>query len=179
MQTLNFLAAHFRLGFGGQRRAQIAFARRAGDGHDHLALVFGALGHFDGGATFAPVEMPTRNPSSFASRRAMANASSLLTWMHSTICGFPLLSFKWRFFGTKPAPVPWILCGPGLSGSPGERLRDDRRILRLNRDGLKDGFARLDDFDATGDRAARADGGDEYPPCRRCRPDFLGRRLAM
>ena len=26
--------------------------------------------------------------------------------------------FRWRLLGTKPAPVPWILCGPGLSGWP-------------------------------------------------------------
>ena len=23
-----------------------------------------------------------------------------------------------RFFGTKPAPMPWILCGDGLTSSP-------------------------------------------------------------
>ncbi len=23
-----------------------------------------------------------------------------------------------RFFGTKPAPMPWILCGPGTTASP-------------------------------------------------------------
>jgi len=23
-----------------------------------------------------------------------------------------------RFSGTKPAPIPWILCGPGASGFP-------------------------------------------------------------
>ncbi|SVJ77395.1 Uncharacterised protein [Klebsiella pneumoniae] len=23
-----------------------------------------------------------------------------------------------RFFGTKPAPMPWILCGAGLTSSP-------------------------------------------------------------
>jgi hypothetical protein len=37
--------------------------------------------------TFAPVLMPTRMPSSLARRRAMAKASSLLTLMHSVICG--------------------------------------------------------------------------------------------
>ncbi len=47
-------------------------------------------------------------PSSLARRRAMANASLLLIWITSSstsVC---------RFCGMKPAPMPWILCGPGL-----------------------------------------------------------------
>src|SRR6266446_4253925 len=68
--------------------------------------------------TLAPEEIPARIPSSLARRRAIANESSLVTWMHSVIWGRPFSSFKCKFFGTKPAPVPWILCGPGLVGWP-------------------------------------------------------------
>ncbi|MNH22045.1 hypothetical protein D3C79_818850 [compost metagenome] len=63
-------------------------------------------------AMAAPEEMPQRMPSSCIRRRAMALDSSSLT------------SSTWstrdrsRFFGTKPAPMPWILCGLGLISSP-------------------------------------------------------------
>ncbi len=56
---------------------------------------------------------------------------------------------RFRFFGTKPAPVPWILCGPGLAELPGEGLRDDGRVLRLHGDRLKAGLAGLDDLGNT------------------------------
>ncbi len=50
--------------------------------------------------TLAPVLMPTRMPSSFARRRAMAKASSLETF--TTLLTWSMC----RFFGTNPAPVP-------------------------------------------------------------------------
>ena len=36
--------------------------------------------------------------------------------------------------GMNPAPMPWILCGPGRSGSLRRNWRDDRRVDRLDRD---------------------------------------------
>ena len=44
----------------------------------------------------------------------------------------------------KPAPSALDLVRAGLERLPGERLRDDRRILRLDGDGLEGGLARLD-----------------------------------
>ena len=58
--------------------------------------------------TFAPVLIPAKTPSSRASRRPHSNASSFVTVIT------PLNSDVSRFFGTNPAPMPWILCGPGL-----------------------------------------------------------------
>ena len=49
----------------------------------------------------------------------------------------------------------------GLDRLSGKRLRNDRRIFRLNRDGLERRLLRLDHFRAAGDGAAGADGGDE------------------
>ena len=83
-----------------------------------LPLFSGRLAASTAAQTLAPVLIPARIPSSLARRRAMANALSLDTRMHSVIWGAPSAVFKWRLFGTKPAPVPWILWGPGLSGSP-------------------------------------------------------------
>src|SRR4051795_11335071 len=51
-----------------------------------LPLFAGRLANSMAATTLAPVEIPTRIPSSFANRRAIANASSLVTWMHSVIC---------------------------------------------------------------------------------------------
>mmetsp|Transcript_94 Transcript_94/g.285 ORF Transcript_94/g.285 Transcript_94/m.285 type:complete len:203 (-) Transcript_94:417-1025(-) len=58
--------------------------------------------------TAAPLEMPTISPSSLARRRAIAIASSP---------GIETISSKSETSalpGMKPAPMPWILCGPGL-----------------------------------------------------------------
>ncbi len=60
----------------------------------------------------------------------------------------PLGSFRCRFLGTKPAPGALNLVRAGLQRLAGEGLRNDRRILRLDRDGLEGRLARLDDFDS-------------------------------
>mmetsp|Transcript_22974 Transcript_22974/g.31838 ORF Transcript_22974/g.31838 Transcript_22974/m.31838 type:complete len:206 (+) Transcript_22974:186-803(+) len=57
--------------------------------------------------TAAPDEMPTSRPSFWASSRAMTIASSLDTWTTSSIRAVSQLP------GMNPAPMPWILCGPG------------------------------------------------------------------
>ena len=56
----------------------------------------------------APDEIPLINPSSRASLLAVSIASSLLTYIISFI------KDKSQFLGTNPAPIPYILCGPGF-----------------------------------------------------------------
>ena len=58
--------------------------------------------------TAAPDEMPDNRPSSVASRRAISIACSLETFTTSSISDVSRIS------GMKPAPMPWILCLPGL-----------------------------------------------------------------
>jgi len=58
--------------------------------------------------TAAPEEMPQNIPSSMASRLAIRIASSEETVIVSSTSSVD------KFLGTKPAPIPWILCGPGL-----------------------------------------------------------------
>ena len=60
----------------------------------------------------APDEMPTARPSRAETSRAVAKASSLETWTTSS------RSERSQFFGTKPAPMPWILWGEGWTGWP-------------------------------------------------------------
>ena len=56
--------------------------------------------------TFAPDEVPAKIPSSLARRRAIALASSVETaWISLTSSGF-------QSGGTKPIPIPSILCEP-------------------------------------------------------------------
>ena len=55
----------------------------------------------------APQEMPASTPSRRAARRAVSIASSSSTAMISST------SVGSSTGGTKPAPMPWILCGPG------------------------------------------------------------------
>src|SRR5664280_1971431 len=54
----------------------------------------------------APEEMPTSRPSSSAARRARSKASSF-----STVMILSMISVS-RMAGTKPAPMPWMGCGP-------------------------------------------------------------------
>ena len=56
--------------------------------------------------TAAPEEIPTISPSSRASLLAIAIASALGQGLISSMSSLP------RIDGTKPAPIPWILCGP-------------------------------------------------------------------
>jgi hypothetical protein len=51
--------------------------------------------------------------------------------------------------GTKPAPVPWILCGPGLTGSPASVCVMTGESFGSTAMALNDGLLRLDHFDAT------------------------------
>jgi hypothetical protein len=57
--------------------------------------------------TEAPEEIPQNIPSSVASLRAMPIASAPETCTTSSIKDVS------QFPGMKPAPIPWILCGPG------------------------------------------------------------------
>src|SRR5271157_2910837 len=59
----------------------------------------------------APQEMPHSISSSRASRRAISKASSSRTVITSS------MTRVLRTSGMNPAPMPWILCGPGRSGS--------------------------------------------------------------
>ena len=55
----------------------------------------------------------------------------------------------------KPAPMPWIGCGPFGAA------RQHRRGVRLDGDALEAGLARLDHLAHAGDGAAGADAGDQ------------------
>ena len=79
----------------------------------------------------APQEIPPAMPSARASSRAVRKASSSVTGMTSSI------TLRSRTSGTKPAPMPWILCGPlappestgEAAGSTPTTRTDGRRAL--------------------------------------------------
>ena len=74
----------------------------------------------------------------------------------------------------KPAPIPWILCGPGL---PPERTGLSAGSTAIT---LSAGLPRLQHLADAGDRAAGADAGDEDVDLAiGVVPDFLGRGPAM
>ncbi len=132
------LSTHRRARFGGERRAQVTFARRAGNRHDESCLCFQDDWPLQSRRRHSRRwKCRTKMPSSFASRRAIANASSLETCTHSTICGLPALSFKCKILRNKARARALNLVRAGLDRLAGERLRNDRRIFRLNRDGLE------------------------------------------
>ena len=63
--------------------------------------------------------MPQKTPDMVGSLRAKARASSELTVIISAT--FERTSSK--TFGTNPAPMPWIVCGPGLLRTAAENGR--------------------------------------------------------
>ena len=136
---------------------------------DGLACDFRARPTSIAAAIAAPDEMPTGMPSSRATRRAVSKAVWLPTVTTSSIRP------RSRIAGTKPAPMPWILCGPGWPPeSTGESSGSTATIAQ--RSGLR-GFSTCAD---AGDRAAGADAGDEDVDLA-CGvvPDLLGRGAAV
>ncbi len=119
-------------------------------------------------AMAAPDEMPTGMPSSRAVNRAMSKAVWLPTVTTSSITS------RSRIAGTKPAPMPWILCGPGAPPV------QDGRVLRLDRDHAHARLAALQYLADAGDRSAGADAGDDNIDFAvGVVPDFLRRRAAV
>ena len=96
-----------------------------------LPLVSARRATLRAAATAAPEEIPARMPSILARSLAVSNASSLVI---VTISSMMLLL---RTSGTKPAPIPWILWGPGLppertgdaAGSTATVLKEGLRLL--------------------------------------------------
>jgi hypothetical protein len=74
----------------------------------NLPLFSGLLATSTAAQVAAPEEMPAKMPSSLANLRAVAPAFSLVTWIISSTASGLYTS------GTNPAPMPWILCDPGL-----------------------------------------------------------------
>jgi hypothetical protein len=80
----------------------------------------------------------------------------------------------------NPAPVPWILCGPGFNGSPFKVWLMTWRIRRFDGDRLEAGLARLDHLDTAADRSAGSDRRDDDVDLPvRIRPDLFRGGLAM
>ena len=74
----------------------------------------------------------------------------------------------------KFGPMPWILWGPGVP------FGEQRRVGRLDGDDLRAGDALLEHLADAGDRAARADAGDEVVDLAvGVADDLLGRGLAV
>ena len=71
--------------------------------------------------------------------------------------------------GTKPAPMPWILCGPGRAAG------EHRRVGRLHGDRAEARLALGEHLGDAGDRAARADARDQHVDLAvGVGPDLLG-----
>ena len=93
--------------------------------------------------------MPHSTPSRRAASRAVSIASSSSTAMISSSRS------RSSTGGTKPAPMPWILCGPGRPPDSTGRRRG------LDGDHLDVRVALLQERAGAGDRPAGADAGDE------------------
>ena len=107
-------------------------------------------------------------PSSRATRRAVSKAVWLPTVTTSS------MTERSRIVGHEAGADALDLVRAGLAA------RQDRRILRLDRDDLRDGLARLQHLADAGDGAAGADAGDEIVDLAvGVVPDLLGRGAAV
>jgi hypothetical protein len=86
-----------------------------------------ALGDLNAAQAAAPQLMPHISPSCLASLRAVSIASSSFT------CTTSSMMSTFSTPGMNPAPMPWMVCRPGLSSWP-LSLRDDRAVGRLDGD---------------------------------------------
>ncbi len=102
----------------------------AGVGHDHddaLALRSGRAATCSAAHSAAPQEMPASTPARRAHAQAVWIASSSETAMTSSI------SSRLSTGGTKPAPIPWMRCGPGTARPRAPASRAARRRRRAAR----------------------------------------------
>ena len=133
-----------------------------------LPAFSGRLATSSAAQTVAPDEMPPRMPSSAPRRRAVATA-----WSMFDVDDLVVDARGRGSSGTKFAPMPWILCGPG---APPLRMGDSAgstpTICTL-------GLALLEHLADAGDRAAGADAGHEdVDGAVGVVPDLLGRWCA-
>ena len=111
---------------------------------------------------------PPARPRAAAHRRAVAIASSSSTATTSSITS------RLSTAGTKPAPIPWILCGPG------ELAREHGRGARLHRHHVQVRVALLQPLAAARDGPAGAHAGHQHVhPALHVAPDLLGGRAAV
>ncbi len=132
-----------------ERRRHVALARVGEDRHDPRAAQLGAAAELERGPHGGAAGDPREHPSLRARARAVSIASSSSTAMTSSITS------RLSTSGTKPAPIPWILCGPGRPA------RQHGRGARLDRDDPAARVALLEELADAGDRAAGADARDE------------------
>src|SRR6266540_315939 len=174
------LSPHLRLRLGSQRRAQVAFARGRQDGDDDLAFVFGALGDFEcgddvrAGGNADEKALFLRQPAGHRKGVVVADLDAL----GDLRAAFLILQVK--VFRHEPGAGALNFMGAGLDRLAREGLRNNRRILRLDGDGLEAGSAGMDDFVTAGNGAAGAHGGHENVDLAiRVAPEFLGGGLAV
>ena len=99
---------------------KVAFARAAADGDDQLALVLRPLCDLDRSVDIRAGR--NADQQAFFLGEAGAPSPAPRHWSRVMTSSTTL---RCRFPGTKPAPVPWILCGPRLQRLAFQRLRDD------------------------------------------------------
>jgi hypothetical protein len=90
-----------------------------------LALESGALGDLDGGPDIGAGGDPGGKPLVLGERLGGGEGVLVADLDHLVD------DVELRFFGMNPAPIPWIMCGPGLSSTP-PGLGDHRAGRRLD-----------------------------------------------
>jgi hypothetical protein len=113
------LSADFGLGFGRQSSAEVTLPVEQATVTMILPLFSGRRATSKAATTLGPSGNADQQPSSLAKPPGHGEGVVIGNLDALGDLGVGL----WRpsnegFLGTNPAPVPWILCGPGLTGWP-------------------------------------------------------------
>ena len=134
-----------------ERRRDVALAGVGQDRDDPLPARLGPLGD---------ARAPPTSPRRRRSRRARPRGARAGARSRSRPRRRPAItsssSSRLSTAGTKPAPIPWILCGPGVPPDSTADAAGSTATTRQSR------VALLQHLADAGDRAAGADAGDEH-----------------
>ena len=141
--------------FIGQSGGEIALARAATDGDDELALIFGALGDFEGDVHIGAGRDADKHALFLAD--AAGHGKGFLVGDGDDFVD----DIEVEVIGDKAGTGSLNFVGAWFYGLAGAGLGDDGGILGFDRDGAEGFFTGFNDFGNTGDGASGADSGDK------------------
>ena len=131
--------------FIGQSGGEIALARAATDGDDELALIFGALGDFEGDVHIGAGRDADKHALFLAD--AAGHGKGFLVGDGDDFVD----DIEVEVIGDKAGTGSLNFVGARFYGLASASLGDDRRIFGFDRDGAEGFFTGFNDFGNTGD----------------------------
>src|SRR5688572_13235234 len=152
---------HCRTGFSSQSSAEITLPSGTSNRDDHFALVFRATGDLDS-SDHVRARGNSDEQTFFLSEPTRHGERVVVAHLHALDdLRIPRAVFEVKILRDETRTRALNLVRTGLHWLTSERLRNNGRIFRLDRDGLEGSLLRLDDFAATSDRSTSANRCDQ------------------